>query len=51
MDSINKFYIEKANILHARVTWEWRNDDKTRSLSRTPKLLLGKNIKNGLKTL
>mgnify|MGYP002815947883 FL=1 len=39
MDSINKFYIEKANILHARVTWEWRNDDETRSLSRTPKII------------
>ena len=39
LKSNNKLFVEKANILHTRVIWEWRNDDKTRSLSRNPRII------------
>ena len=35
----SKLIIEKANILHSRILWEWRNDDKTRSLSRYSEII------------
>ena len=39
LNSSNKLFVEKANILHARVIWERRNDDKTRSLSRNERVI------------
>ena len=31
--------IKEASELHSHLIWEWRNDDKTRSLSRNPRII------------